>query len=695
MCNFGIRISVLILISGILTPLSGQEPENVSDIQLQSDIEEIMRSLNRPEDLSEMLDYFSSLQRHPVNINTADRETLERLLFLNDFQINSLLDYRRETGPLYSIGELQLVYGFDREVIRRIRPYITLEKETPSGADNAFSAGHITQEGVMRGKTNLESEAGYLPVPDTVLKAHPGGYYRGDRTGLYFRYQIRYGRKFSAGVTGEKDPGEPFFTDGNKKGLDYYSLYVQYQGRGILRQVNAGRYALRLGQGLVIWNGFRMSKSSQATDIDKRSPEVRYASSATEAGYLNGVSAVLRIKNFTVIPFFSFNRWDAHLVHTGDTAGPSVFSSFLTSGLHRTMGEMENKHQVGEWLSGMRITYRNQRLKMGLTSLYTCLNHPLIPASRPDNEFAFRGKENMNMGMDYTLMIKRVTLFGEAAVSKNGAPALLQGVQWYFSPLISVSLLGRYYRQDYHAFYANAFSETGLTRNESGLYMGFAGHFIPHVVLSGYVDMYCFPWLRYFADGPSGGREIRLVLSWVPAENFHADMQYKNESRTTNDPDSDTPMHRLAQQTYDHLRLQLRYMLLPQLQATSRLDLTRFFAAPGQDPEKGFMAYQQLRYAPDRVPVRVYGRFGMFDTHFSTRIYTYENDLLYSFSTPSFTGRGLRWYVMIKYPLFSHGALTLRVARTAYADRHSIGDGPARISEPHKTEIKAQVRVRF
>ncbi len=695
MRNFGIRVSVLILVSGILMPLSGQEPEDFSDMQLQSDIEEVMRSLDRPEDLSEMLDYFSSLRQHPVNINTAGRETLERLLFLNNFQINSLLDYRRETGPLYSIGELQLVYGFDREVIRRIRPYIILEEENNPLANNAFSGRHITQEGVLRGKVIAENEAGYLPVPDTVLKAHPGSYYLGDRTGLYFRYQIRYGRKFSVGVTGEKDPGEPFFTGVNKNGMDYYSLYVQYQGRGMLRQVNAGRYALRFGQGLVMWNGFRMSKSSQATDINTRSPEVRYASSATESGYLNGLSAVLRIKDFTVIPFFSFNRWDAHLVQTGDTTGPAVFSSFLTTGMHRTTREMENKHRVREWLSGVRVTYRHRQLKVGLTSLYSCLDHPLIPAGRPDNEFAFRGTDNMNAGVDYTLMIKRVSLFGEAAVSKNGAPAMLQGVQWYFSPLISFSLLGRYYRQDYHAFYANAFSEAGLTRNESGLYMGFTGHFIPHVVMSGFVDMYRFPWLRYFADGPSGGTEMRLALSWAPAEDFHADLQYKNESRTTNDPASDTPMSSLEQQTYDHLRLQLSYMLLPQLQAVSRMDMTRFLAAPGRDPEKGFMAYQQLRYAPESIPVRVYGRFGMFDTHFSTRIYTYENDLLYSFSTPSFTGRGLRWYVMVKYPLFSHGSLTLRVARTAYADRQFIGEGPARISGPHKTEIKAQVRVRF
>jgi len=695
MNNFGIRISVFILMNGILTPLSGQEPENASDMQLQSDIEEIMQSLNPSEDLSEMLDYFSSLRQHPVNINTADREALEKLLFLNDFQINSLLNYRKETGPLCSIGELQLVYGFDREIIRRIRPYIILEEERYSFLDNSLSSNHISQEGVMRGKAIWENEAGYLSVSDTVLKAHPNGFYQGDRMGLYFRYQIRYGRKFSAGVLGEKDPGEPFFRGGNKNGMDYYSLYAQYQGKGILHQVNAGRYALRFGQGLVLWNGFHLGKSSRVTDIDKRSPEVRYASSATESGYLYGMSAVLKMKKYSVIPFFSFNRLDAYLEQTGGITGTSVFSSFLTSGLHRTTGEMQNKHKVREWMSGIRVAYRNKLLKVGLTSLYTCLDHPLIPADRPDNEFIFCGKNNLNMGIDYNLMIKRLSLFGETAVSKNGAPALVQGVQWYFSPLMSVGLQWRFYRRDYHSFYANAFSETGLIRNESGLYMGFTGHLIPHVVLSGYMDMYHFPWLRYYADGPSGGTEIRLILSWEPADNFHADLQYKNKSRTSNDTESDAAMSGLVQQTHDHLRIQIRYMLLPQLQATSRVDLSRFYPAPGCIPEKGFMSYQQMRYTPEKFPVTVYGRFGLFDTRFSTRIYTYENDLLYSFSIPSFTGRGIRWYVMVKYPLFSHGAMSLRIARTAYIDRESIGDGPALISEPHKTEIKVQVRVRI
>ena len=675
-------------------PVAGQENVIAPDMQLQADIEEMMHTLKRSEDLSELLDYFSSLREHPVNINTAGREELEQLLFLNDFQISSLLEYRRETGPIYSAGELQTVFGFDREVIRRILPYITLGGDS-GGSPAAGKTGRLSQEGIVRARAVAEEEAGFLPVSGEEMQAHPGRHYRGGPAGLYLRYQMHYGRKIYAGMTAENDPGEPFFAGENKSGFDFYSFYLQYRGKGLLRQVNAGRYALRFGQGLVIWNGFHMGKASRVDGIDKRAPEMRYASSATEYGYLNGVSAALQLGRFTMIPFFSANRADAHVLRTADSAGTFFFPSFLTTGLHRTAGELQNKRSVRQWLSGVRVSYRHRQLAVGVTSLWSALDIPLVPAGRPDQVFAFSGKENFNAGIDYTLGIKRVSLFGEAAVAKNGAPALLQGVQWYFSPLMSLSVLGRYYRRDYHAFYANAFSETGLTRNESGIYMGFTGHFIPRVALSGYVDLYHFLWLRYHADAPSQGTETRLTLSWEPAESFHADVQYISKSRTVNDPEAVTPMAGLVKQSRDHLRLQFRYLLLPQLQAVSRIDLTRFSPAPGRTPEKGFLVYQQLGYAPLRSPVTVYGRFGIFNTRFSTRIYTYENDLLYSFSTPSFTGRGIRWYVMVKYPLFSHGTLALRVARTSFAGRQSIGDGPAEINVPHKTEIKAQMRLKF
>ena len=692
---FRLLLPACLLVAGMAFRVSGQNPPVISDLQLQSDIEDMIQSLDRTKDLSDLLDYFSVLRQHPVNINTADREELKKLLFLSDFQVSSLLQYREETGRLYSLNELQLIYGFDNNLIRRILPYITLGTEGNASSTGQDHGKHFVQEGLVRVRGMPEDAAGYMPVTDTMLKLHPNRFYRGDRTGLLFRYQIRYGRKFYAGILGDKDPGEPFFSKENKAGFDFLSWYVQYQGSGVIRQVNIGRYHLRFGQGLVLWNGFQLGKSSRALDINKRAPDVRYASSSSETDFMNGISTMLQIRNITIIPFFSYRRPDVHYEPDDSFGGKPVFSSFLTAGLHRTTDELKNKNNLREWVSGIHLAWRYHQLNVGMTSAYTVWDHSYQPPERPDNIFSFNGKENINAGLNYELSLKRVFLFGEAAVSKNGAPAFLQGLQWYFSPLISFSLLGRYYRPDYQAFYAKSFSETGITRNEAGLYMGFTGHPLRHITLTGYVDIYHFPWLRYLADAPSQGTETRLTLTWSPTPGFLIDIQYKKEIRNTNDPEDAALMQELAEQAHSHVRLQIRYLLMPQLQAVSRVDMTRFISAPGREPEKGFLICQDLQYKPEKLPIAVYGRFGLFDTRFATRIYTYENDLLYNFSIPSFTGQGIRWYVMLKYPLFARATMGIRVARTSYADRQVTGTGPSLISVPHKTEIKAQIRFRF
>ncbi len=695
MSSFRFIILVCIIMGRIMLKGYGQQPVSGNDPQFQADMEEMMRSGNRREDLSDLIDYFSELQQHPININRANRTELGKLLFLNDFQITSLLDYREQTGNILSISELQLVFGFDQDVIRRILPFITLGPESMLNKNSGQSRPRWVQEGFLRFKTTVEKEAGYLTLPDSIPKSRQNAVYQGDRTGILFRYKVTYGQTLSAGILGDKDPGEPFFSGRNRQGFDFYSYYFQYNHTGVLRQVNLGHYHLRLGQGLVLWNGFRMSKSSDVMDINKRSPEVRVASSSAETGYLNGASVVLQMKNFTVVPFFSSKRIDAKLEFPDSGMVDPVITSFPETGLHRTAKELQNKQTAHEITSGMRISWRHNHLTVGVTTVYTGTDHIFRHRDTPDNLYDFQGMENINGGIDYLLSLKRISCFGEAAISRNLSWAALQGIQWYFSPLLSLSFLARYYQPGYFAAYSNAFTETGTTKNEEGIYLGINIHPIPHVSLSGYVDFYKFPWLRYQIDAPSSGTEARVILSWEPTDHLLFNAQYKNENKSHNNPDNADPMNGLIRQRQDHLRLQIRYALLPQLQATNRLDITRFLFGSVASADNGYMIYQDFRYTPEHFPITVYLRFGMFDTKFYTRIYTYENDLLYNFSTPSFTGQGIRWFMMLKYPVVRHANIGIRIAQTIYADREVTGTGVTRIVSPHKTEIKAQIRFRF
>jgi hypothetical protein len=116
----------------------------------------------------------------------------------------------------------------------------------------------------------------------------------------------------------------------------------------------------------------------------------------------------------------------------------------------------------------------------------------------------------------------------------------------------------------------------------------------------------------------------------------------------------------------------------------------------GLSGEKGILVYQDLGWTPQKSSLTTTFRFAWFDTGgYSSRIYAYENDLLYNFSTLAFSGKGIRTYLNLKYSILEHLDGWLKLAYTAYYDRDIISSGHTRIQGNDKTECKLQFRYRF
>jgi hypothetical protein len=97
-----------------------------------------------------------------------------------------------------------------------------------------------------------------------------------------------------------------------------------------------------------------------------------------------------------------------------------------------------------------------------------------------------------------------------------------------------------------------------------------------------------------------------------------------------------------------------------------------------------------------RFPVSFNARLAIFKTaSYNSRIYSYENDVLYSFSIPAYYGNGLRYYLTVRYAVTRNIDLWFRVAETTFFDSKTTGSGLDQIDVPHKTELKAQLRLKF
>ena len=116
------------------------------------------------------------------------------------------------------------------------------------------------------------------------------GRYAGDRLYSALRYRYALGQRLTAGVTAEKDDGEPMMKQGSGP-FDSYSFYVNYTGEGTLRAVALGDYRVHVGQGLTAGSSYYSNAQSLVTSRRSRRQGFFPHASADEVNYLRGVGA--------------------------------------------------------------------------------------------------------------------------------------------------------------------------------------------------------------------------------------------------------------------------------------------------------------------------------------------------------------------------------------------------------------------
>ena len=128
----------------------------------------------------------------------------------------------------------------------------------------------------------------------------------------------------------------------------------------------------------------------------------------------------------------------------------------------------------------------------------------------------------------------------------------------------------------------------------------------------------------------------------------------------------------------------IRYSISDNLIIGIRAD----FKLADPSESRGTLLLQDVIYKFRKLPVSVWFRYCLFKTNdWDSRIYTYENDLLYSFSIPALFGEGSRSYLMVKWEFCKFAELRLKYGITS-----QITTGNTVINTD---EFKMQFRIRF
>ncbi len=656
--------------------------ENDSKKIIEAIVESRLENLDEETDVSLVIEDLEDLAENPLNINSTTKEELSRLYIINEIQISLLLDYVKNYGPVYSIYELNTIEGFTPDILDKLSLFIRFgpqETEQEKFSDALKKAHHQL---LLRALETTQKARGYLQREDGTTP------YEGNRFRFYSRYQFEARDQFSAGITAEKDPGEAFFNGSNKRGFDFYSAHISFKINRFLPNITVGDFIVRSGQGLILWQGYTTGKSVYTMDISKTAQGIRPYTSVDENLFFRGVASTIKFGNFDMSLFYSQKYDDSNLEFVD---GLSYFTSLQSSGYHRTASENEDEKSIRHISTGGFAGYTFKNLKIGTTFIYDNFNIPYIPNDQLYNLFRFSGKENYNIGLNYLFNKSKYQLFGEAAVSKSGGKAFLQGAVARLNDQLHFSILYRHFDKNYHALWTNTFAEGSNTINESGLYFGAKILPVKFVTLSAYSDLYRSVWLNYTTAAPSIGHDVFIQANVVFSPKIEFYLRYKNEEKEQKFVQDERYVN--LPEKIQKARFHIQFKPSEILTLKTRFEISDYV---GTDGENGIMVFQDIQLQPVKIPLQISARAAWFSTDsYNSRIYAYENDLLYTFSIPAYYGEGFRTYIYLKYGICRKLDLGFKIANTRWNDREIISSGYNEIMGKNKTELKFQLRLKI
>jgi hypothetical protein len=491
----------------------------------------------------------------------------------------------------------------------------------------------------------------------------------------------------------EKDAGEEFFTGSNPYGFDFFSGFVQVNDLGPFKSILIGDYQVTTGQGLTLGAGSAYGGSLFPSTLYRRQEPMKKYGSADESLFLRGIAASVAIKKITFLAFFSLKSMDANITDTLPS-GEMVFSAFRETGYHRTASEIGDEKVISETALGGSVIYKNRWLKIGSTLVRYAYSGTKQKPDEVYRTYDFWGNRLWNAGLDYSMSFRKLQLFGETSYG-NGAFATLNGLLLNAHPLVSFSLLHRYYDPQYYARYASAVSQNARPCNENAFYVGSTLHPVKFLKITAYADVYRFPWMTYSARQPSAGSEFFVQADFSPQKDLSLSLRFRNKTTGINYSAEDIPIPVLQNQKSNAIRLHCNYQVSKNLQLRCRVEY-KTVVADSTGKAEGFMLYQDLVYRFSKIPVQLSMRYMFYRTDdYTARIYAYEDDVLFSYSIPALYDEGNRSYLMVRYDAFKNLTFWFKWGHTVMDDAATLGTGLDEIEGNAKSEAKIQVRLTF
>ncbi len=585
-----------------------QDPEMVRILEDQAERES---TIDTEEDWQSLL----HLLRRPLSLNEATAEDMAVFPFLTALHIEQFILYRKLLGPFSALEELQAVPGWEPALIRKILPYVAVESPGTLGKklkDDLRKADHLV---LVRGSS---------------------------QSAMLLRYRLN-APMVGANLTLEKDRGEQWWQ--GKKGISFASAHIVLKNLGMVRQWVVGDYLVNLGQGLLLWQGRGLYKSSMAVMTKKQQAFLVPYRSADENRYMRGSAIWLGKQQWQGMAFVSRHGLDANLVKDSSN-GSGWITAFQTSGLHRTEAERADRDAVAWTSMGGALRYTQKRWVAGIHGVLHQFSWPVQRRPEPYNQFSFKGRNLKGAGASGSYSWRGVHAFGELAWDGLRC-AGIGGVMVAADRNLDFSVLLRAADRAYHAFGASAFMENEEVNNEKGAYLGMSWRPSSTITVDAFVDRFRFPWLRFRVNEPTAGMEQMVQITWKPDRKTRVLVRWRSLERTENES-GNAILRKSLPTLRSGFRFHIEHIVSRQWEWRGRMELSQLLRI-GHFKERGFMTYLECHWLSKKGKLAGNGRLAFFNTpSYDTRIYAYEPDVMYYSTIPASFGSGVQLFFNLR-----------------------------------------------
>jgi hypothetical protein len=453
-----------------------------------------------------------------------------------------------------------------------------------------------------------------------------------------------------------------------------------------------GNYRVQFGHGLIMDSPYALQKSIfTLAPLRIKNLGGRHFLSSSESGGFSGIFA-----EYEFHPYFTANAFYANTLRDGNFDGTKQYiTGIYYSGYHRTDSEFEKKDLIREITWGVNIQSEfSNRFGVGFCAarvnyhpsiLYNYLTQSENALRR--NYFQFSGEQINLYSLFLNTHLASIAFSSEIGTNQFNSfshshkilfPTTNGGVgfKWWY--------ISKQFQSPFGHSFATA---SNFPQAKQGFYIGVQHRLISTIEFASYWTTEKDLWRTYFNPMPTASKDFLLNFDFTIADKTNLIFRYQFSNN--NFYDSDFP---IAFSEYRRkLRLDLIKHITKNIRVRSRVEKVFINYSDYLSKQQGINIYQDISWQVSPL-LNITTRFSSFVTDdYNSRIYEFENDLPGTFSNFALSGKGTKWYLLLRINILENLRFWIKYRTIYYDGVKTIGSGNLQSEDNTRQDFRIKI----